>query len=89
MFKSVFLTIFNFIDYTMTRRKTRESLIFSDSRVCVEKAFVIFPGPVCYFFPAPISTIYPAVIMPAGSATIAIPTKEDSMVTIRPAVVTG
>ena len=32
---------------------------------------------------------YPPVIMPEGSATIAIPTKEETIVTIRPAVETG
>lgn len=36
-----------------------------------------------------ISLIYPAVIIPAGNATIAIPKTEDTIVTIRPIVVTG
>lgn len=36
-----------------------------------------------------ISRIYPAVMIPAGRATIAIPKKEEIIVTARPVVVTG
>jgi hypothetical protein len=35
------------------------------------------------------ASIYPAVIIPAGSATIAIPNIEETIVTILPIVVTG
>lgn len=37
----------------------------------------------------PSSFIYPAVMMPAGSATIAIPNKEETMVITLPSVDTG
>ena len=45
---------------------------------------VLHTGP--YFL---IWSIYPAVMMPAGRATIAMPTKDDTIVTILPAVDTG
>lgn len=35
------------------------------------------------------TSIYPAVIIPAGSATTAIPNIDEIIVTIRPVVVTG
>ena len=74
---------------TSQRQSTPNQTIICETVFLTEQDNQLLSSFSSVFLCSSSSLIYPAVMIPAGSATIAMPKTEETIATIRPAVVTG